>query len=339
MNNSITELHSFVGNHTTFSGKYRDAIFGNGMIKYAGGGDHSGYDNVQEYKLNSSGYRGPEFASGIDLLVAGCSFTYGMGVPEDGIWGSIIANRLGMTYNNISQNAASIPWIVKQLFGYFKEYGNPKTLVCLFPTLTRTLFSSNADILISDDGYIEESTKNLSMNKSIYNTELSHLTIASERPKYSKRPHSLEDVVSLDFIVQIAMSNIRMLEQYCKSSGIKFFWGSWSESFCSMMENPGGLLDLYDFDNYVSMNYSLWKDKPDQMANDVVYSSIEAKNECSNKHNKNNCDCHISCHQQYVEQYPDSFYRGTDILDNHPHFGVHRHIHFAESFIDRINKN
>lgn len=191
MNNTISELHSSVGNHTKFSGKYRDAVFNNKMITYSGGGDHSGYDNVQEYKLNKSGYRGPEFINGVDLLIGGCSFTYGMGVPENGTWGSILANRLGASYNNISQNAASIPWIVRQLFGYFNEYGNPKTLVCLFPTLTRTLFSSDPDILISDDGYIEQSTSDLYGNKSIYNTELSHLPIAADRPKYSKRPPQL----------------------------------------------------------------------------------------------------------------------------------------------------
>lgn len=337
MNKNISELHSTTGNHTVFSGKYRDAIFSNKMISYYGGGDHSGYDDVQDYKLNSSGYRSPEFIKNVDLLVGGCSFTYGMGVPENGVWGSVIADRLGMTYNNISQNAASIPWIVQQLFGYFNQYGNPKTLICLFPTLTRTLFPSNPDILISDYGYIEESTVSLSGDKSIYNTELSNLAIASERPKYSKRPHNLEDVVSLDFIVQIAMSNIRMLEQYCKSSGIQFLWGSWSESFCSMMEKPGGLLELYEFDNYVSMEYELWKDKPDQMASDVFYVSPESRKICNDTHNKTNCDCHISCHQEYLDKYPKSFYRGTDILDKHPHFGVHRHIHFAEAFMKRLS--
>lgn len=338
MNDSITEYYSTVGNHALFSGNYRDAIFSNKMVKYFNGGDHSGYDDVQDYTLNSSGYRGPEFIKNVDLLVAGCSFTYGMGVPENGIWGSIIADKLGVTYNNISQNAASIPWIVRQLFAYFHEYGNPKTLLCLFPTLTRTFFPSNAEILISDDGYLEESTKNLSGDKSIYNTELSHILPSSQRPKYSKRPHNLEDVVSLDFIIQIAISNIRMLEQYCRSSNIEFYWGTWSDAFSSTMEEPGNLLKLYEFDNYVSMDYPLWKAKPDQMAADVFYKNMQDKKSCMLNHNNANCDCHVSCHQEYLDKYPDSFYRGTDVLDKHPHFGVHRHIHFAEAFMKAMNK-
>lgn len=333
MDNLTTTHHSNTGDHTVFSGNYRDAIFSNKMVRYFGGGDHSGYDDVQDYKLNSSGFRSPEFVPGVDLLVAGCSFTYGMGVPENGIWGPIVANRLGVSYNNISQNAASIPWIVKQLFGYFNEYGNPKTLLCLFPTLTRTFFPSNSEILVSDDGYVEDSTKNLSGDKSIYNTELSHILPPSQRPKYSKAPHNLEDVISLDFIIQIAISNIRMLEQYCRSSNIEFYWGTWSDAFASTMEEPENLLNLYDFSNYVSMDYTLWKPKPDQMAPDVFYNDKIEKRNCQLNHNKTNCDCHVSCHQEYLDQYPDSFYRGTDVLDKHPHFGVHRHIHFAEAFM------
>lgn len=302
--NKTTRLHISPDNSTIFSGKYRDAIFGDNMIYYPNSDGHVEYDITQEYRINKSGYRGPELSEGIDMVVAGCSFTYGMGVPENGTWGSILANSLGMSYNNISQNGASIPWIVRQLFAYFKEYGNPKVLVCLFPNLTRTFFSSDSEILISDDGYVEDSTHDLDKRKSIYNTELSHIPANQDRPKYSKKPHSLEDVIGLDFIVQIAMQNIRMLEQYCKSSGIKFVWGSWSEAVCDMIEGQG-LSSEYDFSHYAPTGYRLWNDA-------------------------------LGCHQELLEKYGSSFKIGTDDLHGHPHFGVHRHVHFAEAFRDRL---
>jgi hypothetical protein len=174
------------------------------------------------------------------------------------------------------------------------------------------------------------------MDKSIYNIELSEILPSNKRPKYSKVPHNLEDVISLDFVIQIAINNIRLLEQYCRSSGIKFIWGSWSHPFCSMMEKPNGLLSLYDFSNYVPTGYDLWKDKTNMLGPDTFYPSVELKNICKESHRESDCNCHISCHQDLVEKYPDSFYCGTDIKYGHPHFGVHRQTHIAEAFIDRL---
>lgn len=289
-----------------FSGKYRDAIFSDKMIQYPNSDGHLDHDIVQEYRLNSSGYRSPEFINNVDLLVSGCSFTYGMGVPENGTWGAMLAKSTGMSYNNLSQNGASIPWMVRQLFSYFKEYGNPKVLVCLFPNLTRSFFSSNSEILIADNGYVEESTKDLDESKSIYNIELASTLPLKKRPKYSKKPHHLEDVMNLDFIVQIAMQNIRALEQYCRASNIKFIWGSWSQPFCHMMETDG-LSNEYDFSHYVKTGYQIWEDEATP-----------------------------GCHQELSEIYGSAFDMGTDDLQGQPHFGVHRHAHFAEAFRDRL---
>lgn len=334
MKNPITKLDSHIGNDSVFSGKYRDALFSDSMIEYPNKGDHSLVDQIQTYEVNSSGYRGPEFSKTVDFLFAGCSFTYGMGVPEDGIWGSLIAKELGWTYNNLSKNGASIPWIVRQLFAYFKEYGNPKTLVCLFPTLTRTFFASNPEILISDNGYVEDSTKDLESKKSIYNIELGNVYKSSSRPAYSKKPHNLEDVVNVDSAVQISMQNIRILEQYCRSSGINFIWGTWSEAFSSLMEGPGGLLENYYFEHYVGLDVDHWGSRNVSGLPDRLFSSAEDQRFCKRHHRGIDCSCPLQCHSEMSNKYGQSFYLGTDGLHGRqPHFGVHRHIHIAESFI------
>jgi hypothetical protein len=331
------KLDSHIGNDSVFSGKYRDAMFSDSMIAYPNNGDHSAVDQIQTYEVNSSGYRGPDFQNDVDFLFAGCSFTYGMGVPENGIWGSLIAKEFGWTYNNLSKNGASVPWIVRQLFAYFKEYGNPKTLVCLFPTLTRTFFASNSEILISDNGYVEDSTKDLESKKSIYNIELGNVRRPSMRPDYSKKPHSLEDVVNIDSVVQIAMQNIRILEQYCRSSGINFVWGTWSEAFSSLMEGPGGLLESYSFDHYVGLDVGRWGSRNVNGLPDRFFNSVEDKRFCKEHHRKVDCDCPLQCHSEMSSEYGESFYLGTDNrYGKQPHFGVHRHIHIAESFIKRL---
>jgi hypothetical protein len=338
MDESTTILPSSTGNHTSFSGKYRDAIFSGKMIRYLNRDDHRSVDAVQSYVLNADGYRSPEFINNVDLLFAGCSFTYGMGVPEETIWGSVIANRLGLSYNNLSLNGASIPWIVKQLFSYFKEYGNPKTLICLFPQLERTFFPSDPELLKSKDSHIELSTIDSDNSRSIFNVDLSNLRQASFRPNYSKKPHNLEDVISTDFLVYLSIQNIRMLEQYCKSSGIEFLWGTWSNSFCNLMEDEGGLLDNYEFDNYVKLDYKMWKNRKRTDDPDIYWETEEARINCKSKHSNNLCECRSTCHLDLLDIYGDNFERATDILKKHPHYGVHRHVHFAESFMKAMKK-
>jgi len=337
MNDPISILPSKAGNDTKFSGKYRDAIFSGKMIRYYEDRHHKKYDPIQSYDLNSDGYRGPDLAKGTDLVFAGCSFTYGMGVPENGIWGSMVANRLGLTYNNISISGASIPWIVKQLFAYFSEYGNPKTLMCLFPQLERTFFPSNPEILKSKNNVVEKSTEDIFSEKSIFNIDLASILQNQTRPQYSKRPHDIEDIMSSDFLVYISMQNIRMLEQYCKASGINFLWGSWSNSFCDFMERPGGLLENYEFDGYVRTEYKMWKHKTGSIGREVFWETAEARDYCKSRHSTNPCECSSSCHQEILEQFEGSFYGGTDTLKGNSHFGVHRHAHFADSFVDALH--
>jgi hypothetical protein len=338
MNTDITCLPSNTGNDTFFSGKYRDAIFSDKMIRYPNANGHKDEDIVQSYDINSLGYRSPEFSIGADLLFAGCSFTYGMGVPENGIWGSVVADRLGLTYNNLSQNAASIPWLVKQIFAYFNEFGNPKVLLCLFPPLTRTFFPSNPEILISKASQSDYSTEDSSGEKSIFNIELSSMNKNSSRPSYSKKPHYVEDVLSTDFLVYTSMQSIRMLEQYCSSSGIQFLWGSWHHPFCSIMEGPVGLTDRYNFNSYVKTGYDMWKDKDNKLDPDVFGETPQSEALCLAKHDGGACSCY-DCHSDLSNLYGDAFYKATDTLRGHPHFGVHRHIHIAESFINRLEAN
>lgn len=302
----IIELHSSHDNFTSFSSKYKDAIFSDKMIRYQNSRDHKKDDPIQEYKINSSGYRGPEFESNIDLLVAGCSFTYGMGVPEDATWGANLAKLMNMSYNNLSMNGASVQWIVGQLFAYFGQYGNPKVLVCLFPNFTRSLFCSDSEILTDHEGHVEDSTKDIDSKKSLFNVDLSVIPAKNLRPKYSKAPHRLEDVSNVDTAVQISMQNIRMLEQYCRSNGIVFYWGSWNQPTCSIIEYQG-LAEEYNFSHYVPTEYTLWD------GDDIP-----------------------NCHQELSDIYGPAFYAGTDDLLGMPHFGVHRHIHFAECFMKAI---
>lgn len=336
---SILELGSR-DSSVIFSGKYRDVIFGSDVTARPMATVDKSIDPVQSYDLNGLGYRGPEFSSNIDFLFAGCSFTYGLGIPEAGIWGSIIAKQKGLTYNNVSMNGASIPWIVRELFAYFKKYGNPKTLLCLFPGLTRVFLASNPDILKGKDNPVDPGTEDLTGIKSVVSFDIGHLGDMSKRPSYSKKPHSFEDVASIDMVALVAMQNIRMLEQYCNSSGIEFLWSTWDGTFSDIIENQG-LYEAYDFSRYVSMEEALWAKKSDPEAEERFYIDQSSRRSCEELHGEKDCKCYIECHEEFRSIYPESFGLGTDNPDFkfHAHSGVHRHIHFASSFMKEMKRD
>ena len=107
-------------------------------------------DGTNSYKVNKHQYRSKEFEKDADLLFAGCSITYGEGVVEPAIWGNIIASKLNMNAFNIGISGASVHLIVNNLFNYFKEFGNPKNLICMFPDFLRMQMYSNSAHMKSD---------------------------------------------------------------------------------------------------------------------------------------------------------------------------------------------
>lgn len=78
------------------------------------------------YRFNSLGYRGPEFdaAAPFKVFVAGCSYTFGQGVPFDKTWPSLLARALAerrglpadrVNLQNFSQIGASNEYIARTI--------------------------------------------------------------------------------------------------------------------------------------------------------------------------------------------------------------------------------
>ena len=93
--------------------------------------------DIGGYTLNKHGYRSPEFDSGPDVIITGCSLTYGLGIKEEGIWGPLVCNELGFSDVNLALPGTGVNFAVNNLFSYFKEHGHPKAIICLFPDFYR----------------------------------------------------------------------------------------------------------------------------------------------------------------------------------------------------------
>ena len=177
-------------------------------------------DPSRYYYINSHGFRGKEISDKQDMVIAGCSFTFGSGVPEEKIWGVQVANNMSLSYSNLGYPGASILSIINSIFAYFKEYGNPKFLICLFPDLDRIQLPVDNKIWTSKSDRINKNLSRIFLGEHHY-----------DLPKYSKSPHYIENVMPLSVPRWISIKYIQILEQYCKSSNIKLVWSTWDNRF------------------------------------------------------------------------------------------------------------
>jgi len=254
-------------------------------------------DLENKYNLNEYGFRSKEFIKNDEFLIAGCSYTYGIGVPEKNIWGNIVANHFNYNPTNLGVAGASVTEIVNNIFTYCYHYGNPKFILCLFPDFDRFTFPVN-NYLLKSKYEKNDKIPTVSLN----------ITPINKKPDYVKRPYFVEDVISSDFAYYLSIKSIEHLIQYCKSSNIVLLWSTWQKNTLSM------LLDMIEknginYDNFISI------DTIDNL--DLL--------------NKKECNLH----ENLKNENPKIFEKGGDYEnDDTPyHFGTHQHMHIAESFI------
>lgn len=271
-------------------------------------------DPVNEYKLNSLGYRGPEFKK-VPVVFAGCSITFGVGVPYDGIWSTIVAEKLELDYINLGVPGWSTQAIVDNLFKYFYKYGNPETLFVVFPDYNRLVLTSNRDFS-RISGY----------NPSPPLVQMQHTVLPNismdDRPKYSKKPHELTNFITPEYALLQTFRSINALISYCKGANIKLVWSTWDMETDEIIGIVRDNLNKTSYNGYVFSEFS--------------FSGHRNKNQ--------NIDYNYSgCHSPYVGVYGKNFFCGQDgVLDGedsnpYSHPGVHYHIHLAEAMLAKFN--
>lgn len=267
-------------------------------------------DPYCNYSLNSLGYRSKEFIQNESLVIAGCSFSFGIGVPEEMIWGTQVAKHFGLSYSNLSIPGISPMQMVQNLFAYFKEYGNPEYLIVLSPDLFRLTLPSVPKKLL-DKKHIAENYE-----KDFFPITTSHLYNKIENnsvAKYSKSPHIIDEIIPLEIPKWLNLKHLYLLEQYCNSNNIRLAWSFWDRI---------SLNQIISFDN--DFNY-------------LIDSGVRDWN----KDQENNDIYLHDCHLDLKEIYPDVFDLGGDRIRSRmqAHFGVHKHTHISENFIKHIENN
>lgn len=176
-----------------------------------------------EYNLNQFNYRSPEFKKNPDLLFGGCSVTFGVGLPEEYTWWSLLSKKLGAEkIANISMYGNSIEKAVYSIIKYIKLYGSPKAICFLAPEPYRyeAFFNGVLGVhsLSRDDKY---------------------------ENKFSKYPYPPSEVISGDNALYSSIRALITLETICKAANIKLVWGTWSPHTEKLIETVGSFYFEY----------------------------------------------------------------------------------------------
>lgn len=261
------------------------------------------------FYLNTRGYRTKEFIKDEDLLALGCSQTFGWGVEKEQSWPEIISKKFNISVTNLSLPGDSAQGQILKAFEYFKIYGNPKKIVGVFP-INRILFPSsmhNPHNIITWD---------LSKHK------------GPER--FSQIPHTPDKVFNVEVCQIQNYMFISMLEQYCRSNNIEFFYTFWD------MHRTEGSNNVYFIETYnPNLTLPVMRSNLDfcryLKGNSKAYfdpTGIEIDAKYPNPYT-------LSCHEDFMSH--KNFYYASDATRSFGgHFSFHEHLHYSDKVADLL---
>jgi len=178
------------------------------------------FNPVNGYKTNSLGYRCPEFQplpdGGKNVVVLGCSHTFGEGLEENETWVSQVAKESNkiLRWWNLGQPGSSADLMIRILYGTEKVLF-PKIIVACWPAQSRRerleLYPQN---LTSNNPLLKTENDTTDRNNFLKNVFL--LEKFAEKAQAKTFHCFAEDAYELD-------SNLQVLKNYT----IKNCWPEW----------------------------------------------------------------------------------------------------------------
>ena len=265
-----------------------------------------------QYNLNKKSYRSPEFHKDTDLLVSGCSITYGEGLPKEAMWSEMVAEEMQLSHANLSKSGDSVVGQALRIFAYFKEFGHPKYIYALFPDFGRMLFPSNEKQFMPT--VLMNQKKSDPEPKSFWDRFfLANAFFGNWMPdtKVSIRPHMAENIMTPEVSHFYSAQMIMILEQYCALAGIKFAWSLWDGKQYDALK----ITSSNSYNGLVDIKINNW------------YMDFQLISDCYSEYNNR-----IMCHEDLRLKHRTVF----DLaLDRSPgpqnaHWGAHRNRHVAD---------
>jgi hypothetical protein len=177
-------------------------------------------EGLKKYHLNSYGYRCPEFSplpdGGKNVVVLGCSHTFGEGLEENETWASQVAkysNKI-LRWWNLGQPGASADLMIRILYGTEKVLF-PKIIVACWPLWSRReRLHSYPQSLMSHDPLLK--TENNDTDRNNFLKNVFFLEKFAEKNQAKTFHCFAQDAYELD-------NNLQVLNSYT----IKNCWPEW----------------------------------------------------------------------------------------------------------------
>ena len=134
----------------------------------------------KDYKTNSYGYRCPEFnkhlEGGKNVIVLGCSHTFGEGLEENEIWVNILAKNLENKHSvktlrwwNLARPGGNAEQMLRILYAT-ENFLYPKIIIACWPAISRReRLDSEPENLTSDSEFLKIETANTDKNNFLRN--------------------------------------------------------------------------------------------------------------------------------------------------------------------------
>lgn len=301
------------------------------MGKFALNDPENGYisfmstDNPQiEYRYNKHGYRSPEFDGNAKILTLGCSQTHGHGLNQEYIWPELLSKKMNLNYANLATGGDGIQAQVIKAFQYFKEFNNPEYVIGVFP-LTRIEMPYVKDKFGKGgpafDSYQSHDNVNKKFIQQLFLDEI-------DFTKMAKSPYNGNNILPNEIAIFYNLMFIKMLEQYCYVSGIKFLWSIYDPQGKNI-----NFSELSDSKCYFFDDCFYWHDQSEQPGLDKIDKNSKLYYD-KNKNVPNDC------HKEYKDNIlfniaADYIYSTT--THRQGHWGIHKHLHIMEKIYDIIS--
>lgn len=284
-------------------------------------------DKVNDYIINELGFRG-KLKKDAKVLAVGCSYTFGVGVPEIGTWPSLLSSEINEDVLNLGVPGITIKQISQLIVRYVSKYDKPKTIFALFPPFFRSSLISDGEFYYNSKSI--DPRKQEGMDRQVsFKPSISHNRIKKEiffekqeysyffNSKYKGLPY-MENVFSPHQFISDSIDSISLIQDFCYSHGIDFYWSTWDNASSMLMDV------LVKIPNFKLKNYIKFAD--DKFDN---YNTEDGKFPtmfCNLSHNSKLID-----HPSW-EQGSDIVYSYDKLLELQAHPGIHFQYHVADLF-------
>jgi len=276
-------------------------------------------DEYNTYDINAWGLRG-EIYEDASILGAGCSMTFGVGIPELGRWTNLLGNLLKQNVLNIGNMGATVESMCLDVIKYCMNVKMPEQIFCFFPDFFRRF------VVVDKDFYQtrEQTPTHTFAKPEVYPDWLAlrycnpkiHLYGNSIFMEIEDRKY-IEDATSPHQLILNSINQIYILESFCLTNNIKLYWTTWDLQTHVLLEQLS-LIKNFKLKNFKQI-FPIGIRKS---VNEYIYDS---------------------CKWDHDSEFKDNvaWHRGTDysIINgkktgelSHP--GIHFHYHVAQFFYD-----